>query len=38
MRLPDAFEPLRGERVWVAWDYEDGAKVPRSKEIGRAHV
>lgn len=36
MRLPDAFEPLRGERVWVAWDYEDGAKVPRSKDGGRA--
>ncbi len=36
MALPDAFDALREERCWVAWNDEDGRKVPKSPLGGNA--
>lgn len=36
MALPDAFDDLLDQRVWVAWDDEDGRKVPKSPSGGNA--
>ena len=36
MELPEAFDRLRGERVWVAWADEGGRKVPKSPRGGNA--
>ena len=36
MSLPNALSDLRDERVWVAWDDEDGRKVPKSPRGGNA--
>ena len=36
MRIPEALEPLRDESVWVAWNDEDGRKVPKSPSGGNA--
>lgn len=34
--LPHAFDGLRDEPVWVAWNYEGGRKVPKSPHGGNA--
>ena len=36
MALPDAFDALRDERYWVAWNDEGGRKVPKSPFGGNA--
>ena len=36
MALPDAFDALRDERYWVAWNDEGGRKVPKSPFCGNA--
>lgn len=36
MALPEAFDELLDQRVWVAWDDEGGRKVPKSPGGGNA--